>query len=225
MQYHRITWRKWRQGSLIPNPALPDEHLKLFGCTQRCVLLCGVFQSQVTLLPTDICQHTMSRSILHGKFLRCEAARIAGHAEARVGGRSLPRRRAYASESGDGKTFKGQLYDSTHQRLQREKADQVRYAQIRGAQRNTGGSPIWVVPLGKHNHWIIIIVRGSLLCSTVDRRNRRLHVRSPDPICSADHIHGTTCNHTGPQAQYCSHQPRSCMGGFPRHCWSRKRLN
>ncbi|GAB7353227.1 hypothetical protein MBLNU459_g3745t2 [Dothideomycetes sp. NU459] len=56
-------------------------------------------------------------------------------------------RRSYASESGESKSFKGQLYDSTHQRIQREKAEQARFAQIRGAQKTAGGAPAWIVPL------------------------------------------------------------------------------
>lgn len=55
--------------------------------------------------------------------------------------------RGYASES-EGKSFKGQLYDSTAQRLQRERADQLRFAEIRAAQKGSGGSPVWMVPLG-----------------------------------------------------------------------------
>jgi len=63
--------------------------------------------------------------------------------------KSTPRisRRTYASESG-GKSFHGQLYDSTHQRLQREKADQARFAQIRGEQSRASGPPSYMVPLG-----------------------------------------------------------------------------
>ncbi|KAI5252460.1 FAD-binding domain-containing protein [Aureobasidium subglaciale] len=54
--------------------------------------------------------------------------------------------RGYASES-EGKSFKGQLYDSTAQRLQRERADQLRFAEVRAAQKGSGGSPVWMVPL------------------------------------------------------------------------------
>ncbi|KEQ67270.1 FAD-binding domain-containing protein [Aureobasidium melanogenum CBS 110374] len=55
-------------------------------------------------------------------------------------------RRGYASEE-EAKSFKGQLYDSTAQRLQRERADQLRFAEIRAAQKSSGGSPVWMVPL------------------------------------------------------------------------------
>ena len=55
--------------------------------------------------------------------------------------------RRYASESGE-KSFKGQLYDSTAQRLQRERADQARFAELRAAQKSSGGTPAWVVPFG-----------------------------------------------------------------------------
>ncbi|KAL1296618.1 hypothetical protein AAFC00_000108 [Neodothiora populina] len=60
-----------------------------------------------------------------------------------------PGRRAYASESGDKPSFKGQLYDSTHQRLQRERADQARFASIRESQKRGAGNgaPAWVAPL------------------------------------------------------------------------------
>ena len=57
-------------------------------------------------------------------------------------------RRTYASQPAEEKSFKGQLYDSTHQRLLRERAEQARFAEIREARR-PGGAPAWVAPLGE----------------------------------------------------------------------------
>ncbi|KAF2218197.1 D-lactate dehydrogenase [Elsinoe ampelina] len=57
----------------------------------------------------------------------------------------LPSRRCYASDSD--KSFKGQLYDSTQARVQRERAQQDRFAAIRAAQSRPSGAPIWVTPL------------------------------------------------------------------------------
>jgi D-lactate dehydrogenase (cytochrome) len=87
----------------------------------------------------------MFRNSIHQARQLSRAVATAPRGATRVGGRV--RVRAYASES-EAKSFKGQLYDSTAQRLQRERADQQRFAQIRAAQKGPGGSPVWVVPLG-----------------------------------------------------------------------------
>lgn len=58
--------------------------------------------------------------------------------------RSVGRR--YASE--EGSSFKGQLYESTHQRLLRERAEQARFAEVREARKGASGSATWVVPFG-----------------------------------------------------------------------------
>jgi len=54
-------------------------------------------------------------------------------------------RRAYASE--ERPTFKGQLYESTQARLERERAEQARFARIRAEQKPAGGAPIWMTPI------------------------------------------------------------------------------
>ena len=56
-------------------------------------------------------------------------------------------RRWYTNEKEERESFKGQLYQSTHERVQREKADQERFAQHREAQKASGGSYGLVVPL------------------------------------------------------------------------------
>lgn len=86
--------------------------------------------------------------MLRGTFSHLEKVQQLGRSAARAP-RTLRRlgQRNYASE-GEGKSFKGQLYDSTAQRLQRERADQLRFAELRAAQKGSGGTPAWVVPLG-----------------------------------------------------------------------------
>lgn len=59
-------------------------------------------------------------------------------------------RRFYATEEKDEReSFKGQLYQSTNERVQRERADQQRFAQHREAQRASRSSAGLYVPLGK----------------------------------------------------------------------------
>ncbi|KAI6912609.1 FAD-binding domain-containing protein, partial [Hortaea werneckii] len=56
-------------------------------------------------------------------------------------------RRCYATNPDEGKEdFKGQLYQSTNERVDRERAEQARFAQIREAQKAARGSPGWMVP-------------------------------------------------------------------------------
>lgn len=86
--------------------------------------------------------------MLRNGVVRLEKTQI-GRAVARAP-RSTRRvgQRGYATENEGKSSFKGQLYDSTAQRLQRERADQLRFAEIRAAQKGSGGTPAWVVPLG-----------------------------------------------------------------------------
>lgn len=54
-------------------------------------------------------------------------------------------RRTYASD--EKPTFKGQLYESTQARLERERAEQARFARLRAEQKPGGGAPIWMTPI------------------------------------------------------------------------------
>ncbi len=57
--------------------------------------------------------------------------------------------RWYAADGKDEKeSFRGQMYQSTHERVQREQADQQRFAEHREAQKS-GGSFAIVVPAGE----------------------------------------------------------------------------
>jgi D-lactate dehydrogenase (cytochrome) len=62
-------------------------------------------------------------------------------------------RRLYAKENkspADQKetTFKGQLYNSVYERIQREKADEARFAVHRDAQQSMRGGGQWILPFG-----------------------------------------------------------------------------
>ena len=60
-------------------------------------------------------------------------------------------RRFYASgDREERESFKGQLYQSTHERVQREKDEQARFAQHRDAERASSGSFGLVIPLGRN---------------------------------------------------------------------------
>lgn len=59
-------------------------------------------------------------------------------------------RRWYASEEeSKNPDFKGQLYTSTNERVERERKDQERFAQAREQQKAAQGNSLWAVPLGK----------------------------------------------------------------------------
>lgn len=58
-------------------------------------------------------------------------------------------RRWYAEEKGDRESFKGQLYQSTHERVQRERADQERFARHREAEKASSGSSALAASIGK----------------------------------------------------------------------------
>lgn len=62
----------------------------------------------------------------------------------------LSARRCYATDPKQEETesFKAQLYQSTGERLKRDKAEQARFATHREAEKARGGSPPWLVPLG-----------------------------------------------------------------------------
>jgi hypothetical protein len=57
--------------------------------------------------------------------------------------------RSYATQEKDEReSFKGQLYHSTHERVQRERADEERFARHRDAQRASGSTLGFAIPIG-----------------------------------------------------------------------------
>jgi D-lactate dehydrogenase (cytochrome) len=92
---------------------------------------------------------TSSRFLRQQLQLRLECSRNGGALQ------QLNSRRSYASkakpevkeEKEEKESFKGQLYQSTAERLQRDKAEQARFAEHREAQR-ARSSPPWLVPFG-----------------------------------------------------------------------------
>lgn len=78
----------------------------------------------------------------HCRFAACRGSRTVS-------------RRFYATEQkqdGESESFKGQLYQSTNERLQREREDQARFAQQREAEKARRGNGAWVIPMGTDAH-------------------------------------------------------------------------
>jgi D-lactate dehydrogenase (cytochrome) len=106
----------------------------------------------------------MSRAATSTRFLRqqlqlrLECSRNGGALQ------QLNSRRCYASkakpevkeEKEEKESFKGQLYQSTAERLQRDKAEQARFAEHREAQR-ARSSPPWLVPFGMWSNQAIYV--------------------------------------------------------------------
>jgi len=60
-------------------------------------------------------------------------------------------RRGYATEEGkeERQDFRSQLYHSTNERVERERAEQARFSRLHAAQKGGGrGAPAWLVPFG-----------------------------------------------------------------------------
>ncbi|KAK3670146.1 D-lactate ferricytochrome c oxidoreductase [Recurvomyces mirabilis] len=80
-----------------------------------------------------------SRQILRQQISGAPQVRLCSRAAARG-------RRGYATEDREEReSFKGQLYQSTNERVDREREQQARYARIREAQKAARGRP-WMVP-------------------------------------------------------------------------------
>ncbi|KAK0253423.1 D-lactate ferricytochrome c oxidoreductase [Friedmanniomyces endolithicus] len=98
----------------------------------------------------------MSPTLVQRGLLRSRCLELA---ERQVHTRSgLLSRRAYATEDKtERESFKGQLYQSTNERVEREREQQARYAQAREAQKRARGTPAWLVPfvltLGTMGGW------------------------------------------------------------------------
>ncbi|EME83353.1 uncharacterized protein MYCFIDRAFT_174809 [Pseudocercospora fijiensis CIRAD86] len=72
--------------------------------------------------------------------------------------RSFAGKRFYATEKKgeERETFKGQLYQSTHERVQREKEEQARFAAQREEQKAASSSGAWFIPVvGALGGWFI----------------------------------------------------------------------
>ncbi|GAB7366475.1 hypothetical protein MBLNU230_g8269t1 [Neophaeotheca triangularis] len=59
---------------------------------------------------------------------------------------SVAGRRGYATEKDERETFKGQLYQATHERVLRDKAEQEKFAQHRIQERAARGNSGWITP-------------------------------------------------------------------------------
>jgi D-lactate dehydrogenase (cytochrome) len=88
---------------------------------------------------------TSSRFLRQQLQQRIQCSRNGGALQ--LNGRRCHASKAKPDEKEEKESFKGQLYQSTAERLQRDKAEQARFAEHREAQR-ARSSPPWLVPFG-----------------------------------------------------------------------------
>jgi hypothetical protein len=68
---------------------------------------------------------------------------------------TIPRRFASTEEKGPvERSFKGQLYDSTYERLQREKAEQARFAALRAGKPRGPADRLYPIIVGMFIHYV-----------------------------------------------------------------------
>ncbi|KAK6434004.1 D-lactate ferricytochrome c oxidoreductase [Oleoguttula sp. CCFEE 5521] len=109
----------------------------------------------------------MSRTSLPQRLLR----RQLQHARQPdiASGIARPGCRAYATppQSKDEKeSFRGQLYESTLERVGKERAEQARFASIREGEKAARGTPAWLVPLGVFGGYLLGQTVGGEIDST-----------------------------------------------------------
>lgn len=88
-------------------------------------------------------RHSLQRTLPSSCANRLQRCRVA----------QLQSRRWYAEEKEEAKEekkgFHGQLYNSVYERVQRERADEERFANHRARMRAEQISPMWFVPFGE----------------------------------------------------------------------------
>ena len=130
---------------------------------------------------------SMSRAATSSRFLRqqlqqrLECSRNGGALQQLNSRRCYASKAAKSEEKEEKESFKGQLYQSTAERLQRDKAEQARFAEHREAQR-ARSSPPWLVPFGMWlNRDTCMRISGLMWTSPDRRRHRRLLFRQANP--------------------------------------------
>lgn len=137
-------------------------------------------------------------------------------------------RRSYASETDNGKSFKGQLYDSTHQRLIRERAEQARFAAIREG-RKGGGAPAWVTPLGMYallcRYGQCHAEKLTQLYSPRSWSLGRISAGQTNTSRPGLDINTTTRRMSATTPQQRANESASSVGRFQGHCWRGEHLD
>ena len=89
---------------------------------------------------TPISRQLLRRQLLQPAFSKVQICRA----------QSIGKRWYADGQQQERESFKGQLYQSTHERVQRERADEKRFAEYREA-RKSGSSLSIAVPIGEKN--------------------------------------------------------------------------
>jgi hypothetical protein len=143
----------------------------------------------------------MSRAATSSRFLRQQLQQRL-ECSRNGGALQLNSRRCYASkakpeEKEEKESFKGQLYQSTAERLQRDKAEQARFAEHREAQR-ARSSPPWLVPFGIWFNRVVYMRAVELTLGSLDRRrHRRLLLWQTNPQRPRHFLDHTLVNNHG----------------------------
>ena len=127
-------------------------------------------------------------------------------------------RRWYAAEEKDQRdSFKGQLYQSTHERVQRERADQERFAQYREAEKSSSSLGL-TIPLGEslgvYNPLHVLTKRSTCGGHTWWMAMGQANASESRPAinCSSERDHSSYARHSADDIA-------SSMGGVQRHRW------
>lgn len=89
----------------------------------------------------------MNRSLLRRQCPRIQALEACRSRSFHI---TLPAPAEQGKDEGR-ESFRSQLYNSTFERVQREQAEQARYAAIRASRQTGGGGLVWQVPLRMHS--------------------------------------------------------------------------
>lgn len=91
----------------------------------------------------------MSRTPVTSQWLRHQLRHATSRRVAVCQAQTSGVRRYATEEKEERESFKGQLYHSTHERVQRERADEARFARHRDTQKASGSSLGMAIPIGR----------------------------------------------------------------------------
>jgi hypothetical protein len=170
----------------------------------------------------------MSRAVIPSRILRRQLLERPRNGAVQ----QLNGRRCYAADTKneEKESFKGQLYQSTAERLQRDKAEQARFAGHREAQK-ARSSPPWLVPFGMSMRGVMILAKSckALLeltsFSSDRRRNWRLLLRQADPQQSRYSFDQAFVADRRAQPRCITGDTTSSMDGIQEHLGRGKRFD
>jgi hypothetical protein len=153
-----------------------------------------------------------------GSTQAAQVGKMTGYAQV---GRLMQKRWASDDKKGpDEKPFYHQLQESIYERVQREKAEQIR---IQSLQQRTARGQFWATVTGTHlslyhytyHSYNMLILTPTSMCP---HSSNRLLLGPNDPPKSQHLLHRTPRRLRATTTQHLRSEYGSCMDGFPRHC-------